>query len=149
MDLINCIVALSLATALLQEPADVRGEERDHQELARLEAVWNKAHLHGNADVLDRLWAEDLAVTVPNMQVMTKPEAMSVWRSGRLRFQRYETSDIRVRTYADAAIVTGRLHRTRIVNGREMQDDWRFTKVYVRQTGAWRVVAWHGSPAAQ
>ena len=26
------------------------------------------------------------------------------------------------------------------------QEDWRFTKVYVRRAGKWQVVAWQGSP---
>jgi hypothetical protein len=51
--------------------------------------------------------------------------------------------------YGDAAVVTGRLKRTRLVDSKEIRDDWRFTKVYVRRTSAWRVVAWHASPAGQ
>ena len=34
------------------------------------------------------------------------------------------------------------------MNGREIQDDWRFTKVYVRGSDKWQVVAWHASESA-
>lgn len=124
-------------------------ESADHKELLRLEKVWNEAHVNGDADALDRLWAEDLTVAVPNMPVMTKQNAMSIARSGRIKFKRYETSEINVRTYDDAAVVTGLLERTRNLNGRDIDDKWRFTKVYIRRAGKWQVVAWHASTIDQ
>jgi len=32
-----------------------------------------------------------------------------------------------------------------VADGKQTADDWRFTKVYVRQNGAWRVVSFHAS----
>jgi hypothetical protein len=79
--------------------------------------------MRSDGEAIDRLWADDLVVTVTNMPVMTKPEAIGVLRSGRMRFQHYQTSDIRIRVYGDAAVVTGRLQRTRSINGRDVEDD--------------------------
>ena len=117
----------------------------DRAELERLETVWNEAHERGDADALDRLWADELVVTVPGMPAMGKGDSLAIWRSGRMKFARYETSDLRVTAFDDAAVVTGRLQRRRIVSGRQATDDWRFTKMYVRRHGGWRVVAWHAS----
>jgi hypothetical protein len=144
-----CVAAWIVASALIQEPAGKSQESTDSAELSRLENVWNEAHLRGDAEALDRLWADDFVVTVPSMAMMTKPDAIGIWRSGRMKFQRYQTSDTRVRVYDNAAVVTGRLQRTRNINGREIDDDWRFTKVYIRQAGKWQVVAWHASASAQ
>ena len=47
-------------------------------ELIRLEGVWNDAHVHGDAEALDRLWDPDLVVTVPKMPVFTRAEALEV-----------------------------------------------------------------------
>jgi uncharacterized protein DUF4440 len=85
---------------------------------------------------------------VPKMPVMTKAEALAFARSGRMKFQRYETTGLRIRVYGDSAVVTGRLRRTRTLNGKVVDDDWRYTKVYVRSKGEWRVVAFHASEAA-
>jgi len=123
--------------------------DRDVHELERLETVWNEAHEHGDADVLEKLWADDMEVAVPKMPVMTKAEALKFARSGRMKFLSYRTSDIRVRVYDTAAVVTGRLQRRRSMNGREISDDWRFTKTYVREVGQWRVVSFHSSESAQ
>jgi hypothetical protein len=83
------------------------------------------------------------------MPVMSKAEALAFARSGRMRFERYETSGLKVRIYGNTAVVTGGLRRTRAVNGKQMEDDWRFTKVYARLRGQWRVVSFHASEAAQ
>ncbi len=125
----------------------VVGAAAQQQELERLEAVWNEAHLHGDADALDRLWHEDLLVIAPRMPVMTKADALAFARSGRMKFQRYETTELKVRAYATTALVTGRLRRSRTVNGRQTDDDWRFTKVYLRDQHGWRVVSFHACEA--
>jgi ketosteroid isomerase-like protein len=121
----------------------------DVKELEHLETVWNEAHERGNSNALEALWADDLEVVVPQMPVMTKADVLGFARSGRMKFLHYETSDLRVRVYGNAAVVTGRLQRTRSLNGNEISDDWRFTKTYVRQSGKWRVVSFHASEAAK
>src|SRR5580658_1132594 len=79
----------------------------------------------------------------------SQSDALKFARSGRMKFLSYRTSDIHVRVYGDAAVVTGRLQRTRSMNGQEISDDWRFTKTYIRESQKWRVVAFHASEAAQ
>lgn len=133
---------LTIAALLVWSPAFAQPGTED---FTRLEAEWNGAHRAGDADALDRLWASDLEVDVPGMAPMTKAEALAFARTGRMRFDTYETSQIKIRTYGDTAVVTGRLRRTRTVANRQRADDWRFTKVYARQAGTWRVVSFHAS----
>jgi len=142
-----CAAALMLATILVPERAVELQDSADTQELSRLENAWNAAYVRGDADALEALCADDLIVTMSDMQVLAKPQAVGILRSGRVRFQRYETSDIRIRVYDQAAVVTGRLQRTRIAGGQAANDNWRFTKVYIRRAGRWQVVAWHASTA--
>jgi ketosteroid isomerase-like protein len=123
--------------------------DTDVRELERLEAVWNEAHERGDADTLEALWADDMEVAVPKMPVLSKADALKFARSGRMKFLSYRTTEVRVRVYDNAAVVTGRLQRTRTLNGQEISDDWRFTKTYVRQAQKWRVVAFHASEAAR
>ena len=120
----------------------------DTTTLTQLETTWNNAHLKGDTATLDGLWADDLEVVVPRMQPMSKAQSLAFAKSGRMHFQRYETSNIQVRVYGDAAVVTGRLQRTRTINDRQLDDDWRFVKVYARQAGNWRVVLFQVAEAA-
>ena len=142
-------VIISVALAVTTSSSAQTSHDADVHELERLETVWNEAHEHGDADVLEKLWADDMEVAVPKMPVLAKADALKFARSGRMKFLRYRTSDIRVRVYDNAAVVTGRLQRTRSMTGQEISDDWRFTKTYVREARQWRVVSFHASEAAQ
>jgi ketosteroid isomerase-like protein len=139
--------SILIAVVVLQGVA-AASRDVDLKELYRLEAVWNDAHVKGDADALDALWANDLIVTVAAMPIMNKADALAMVRSNRMPFAKYETSELNVRQFENSALVTGRLVRERAMNGRTIADNWRFTKVYVRSDGRWRVVAWHASPAA-
>ena len=139
------ILIAALLTFVQGSPA-ISKDAADLKELHRLEAVWNDAHVKGDADALDKLWANDLIVTVAGMPTMNKADSLSMVRSGRMLFVKYETSDLRVRPLGGAALVTGRVHRVRSMTGKEVADDWRFTKVYAMSQGRWQVIAWHASP---
>ena len=89
----------------------------------------------------------DMVVAVPGMRPMSKADSLGVMASGRMKFDRYESSDTVIRIYEGTAVVTGRIQRTRTNNGREFTDDWLFTKVYVRRSGRWQVVSFHASNA--
>lgn len=114
-------------------------------DLLRLEKVWNEAHLHADAAALDNLWDEELVVTVPEMPLFDKKGSLAIWKSGRFKFDRYETSAVKVRIIGETGIVTGRVLRSRTFNGNPKEDNWKFTKVYAKRGPDWKVVAWHAS----
>ena len=138
------LVAIGLGQAAGQS-SDI-----DLAALTRLETDWNNAHLQGDAATLGRIFADDLVVVVPGMRVLTKTDSLGMFTAGagRMKFDRYESSDTQFRIYGDTAIVTGRIRRTRTIAGKTMDDDWRFTKVYLRRAGNWQVVSFHASNVA-
>ena len=138
------VLALTLWPA---NPLPTSGETPG--EFAGLEEAWNQAHLQGDADALDRIWADDIVVIVPRMPPFSKSEALSVFRSSRMKFLRYSTSDIAVRRYEGCVVVTGKLVRSRQMGDRVVGDNWLFTKVYVGGPKAWQVVTFHASEAGQ
>ena len=143
-----CSVLSILAVIFIQTSVAKPDDSVDVQELKRLEKVWNDAYVRADADALEQLCADDLVVTMTDMVVLNKRSSIAILRSGKVKFERYEASDLGIHVYDRAAVVTGRLQRTRSVQGREMNDEWRFTKVYIRRGGKWLVVAWHASTVA-
>jgi hypothetical protein len=136
---------LVLVSAATLGPNRVRQETAAVTELTRLEKVWNDAHLRGDALAFDKLSDADLFMTLPDMPTLNKEDALALWKAGKMKFDVYRTSDIRIRVYGNSAVVTGQLVRIRDATSKEFEDDWRFTKVYVRRRGRWLVVTWHGS----
>ncbi len=123
----SAIPVLLILLAIAATATPQRSTESDNHELQRLEKVWNEAHEQGNPDALEPLWADDIEIDVPHMPVMTRADALKFAHSGRMKFAHYGTSDLRIRIYGDTAVVTGRMQRTRTMNGQEVSDDWRFT----------------------
>ena len=147
--IIAAMLAVFVALLALFQSAAISKDAADLKELYRLEEVWNEAHVKGDAGTLDRLWANDLIVTIAAMPLMTKAEALAMVRSNKMPFTKYETSELRVKRLGESALVTGRLQRERVMAGKTITDNWRFTKVYAISGGRWQVIAWHASPAPQ
>ena len=113
--------------------------------LSALETAWNKAHLDGDASALDRLWTDDVVVSVPGTGPMSKIQALAAQRKAGA-FSRFDTSDVHATVTGDLAVATGRLMRTRDVDGRVVSDDWQFWKVYRRDSAGWRVISYFAWP---
>ena len=141
------MLTLALLVFGLHQAAGAPPEQSDvRKALERLETEWNVAHVRGDAAALDRIFSDDVVVIVPGMRVMTKADAVGMFTSGRMKFDKYDTSETIFRILDDdTAIVTGRLKRTRVINGATTDDDWRFTKVYVRRADRWQVISFHAS----
>ncbi len=134
-----------LVSGLLQAPGAMPEQNDVRKALERLETEWNVAHVRGDAAALDRIFSDDVVIIGPGMRVMTKADAVGMFTSGRMKFEKYDTSETIFRTLDDTAVVTGRLKRARVINGATADDDWRFTKVYVYRTGRWQVISFHAS----
>lgn len=142
------VALLALGAAVVPSLVlDDRASEVDA--LQRLESLWNQAHINADAGALSKLWADDFTAAVPGMARLTKADAIGILQSGSMRFQRYETTHVSFRFYksGEVAVSTGRLHRTRRLVDRVEEDDWLFTKTYVRIDGHWQVIAYHASQA--
>ena len=139
------VTALAMLTALAQAQPDTL--TKGVRELQRLEKVWNDAHMAGDVTALDELWADELAVTVPKMPRFNKAQSLAIWKTGRMKFSRYESSNLRFEVMGETAVVTGALVRERKFMEKDVHEDWQFTKVYLRRDDKWRVVAWHASEA--
>jgi hypothetical protein len=138
------VILVTLAWAISSADS-IQADSAEVQEILRLEAVWNQAHLRGDVTALDVLCATDLTVIVPGMNPMSKADILGFWKSGRAKFTRYETADVRVIMRGRTAVATGRLARTRDFNGNVMNDRWQFTKTYANESGRWVLVAYHAS----
>ena len=104
-----------------------------------------QAQIHADAGALDRIYADDFIGVGPSGTVRTKPQVISDFTSGDLKFQSITTADVRVRIYENAAVETGLSTMIGQDKGKTVPRDTRFTRVWVRQQGRWRLVANHYS----
>ena len=74
-----------------------------------------------------------------------KPQVILDFTSGDLKFQSITTDDVQVRVYGNTAVETGRSIMNGQDKGQTVPRDTRFTRVWVKQQGRWRLVANHYS----
>ena len=104
-----------------------------------------QAQIHADATALDRIYAADFIGVGPSGRVRTKPQVISDFTSGDLKFQSITTDDVQVRVYGNTAVETGRSTMIGQDKGQTVPRDTRFTRVWVKQQGRWRLVANHYS----
>jgi len=140
------VVAFSAAAiASGQEQSAVRDPKSIAEHIRKLDKERIQAQIHADVAALKRIYADDFIGVGPSGTVRTKPQVISDFTSGDLRFQSITTDDVRVRVYENAAVETGLSTMNGQDKGRAVPRDTRFTRVWVKQQGRWRLVANHYS----
>src|SRR5436305_11432447 len=140
------VVAFSAAAiASGQEQSAVRDPKSIAEHIRKLDKERIQAQIHGDVAALKRIYANDFIGVGPSGTVRTKPQVISDFTSGDLKFQSITTNDVQVRVYGDTAVETGLSTMIGQDKGKTVPRDTRFTRVWVNQQGHWRLVANHYS----
>ena len=118
-------------------------------ELLKLEQKVGEAVIKQDVAFLDRVWSDEFTYGGVRGEFKTKAEVLAEIKSGTLKFEMLRFEDVKVRLYGNSAVVTGQA----ITKGRgplgEISGQYRYTRVWVKQQGAWRLVAFQGTPITQ
>ena len=109
----------------------------------RLEAQRAEALVKGDVAALGRILGDDLTYLHGSGVLDTKESLLASIASGRMKYVAFEESDLKVRVYGGAAVLTGKL-AVKAKRGDENLDlKLGLTGVYAKgASGAWRLVAW-------
>ncbi len=118
---------------------------RAEQQVMALNRAWADAITKGDAAALDGILADDVIVTSGSGEIRSKaaeikdsagpPDPDFVW------LRSFITEDVRVRIYRNAAVVTGRAKWGFKYKGQEVNQERRYTHLYVKREGRWKIVA--------
>lgn len=120
----------------------------DDPEIVALEARLRRAQLDGDVAALDALIADALLFTGPDGRLATKADDLAAHGSGAVRIREHRPGELRIRRVgADVAVAVLRTALAVEVGGALVEGTFRYTRVWARDGGAWRVVAGHVSAA--
>ena len=145
--LLTAVLVLAVAPMGVGQEQIARGSHRTSVEetIRKLDNERIQAQIHGDATALDRIYAADFIGVGPSGRVRTKPQVISDFTSGDLKFQSITTDEVQVRVYENTAVETGLSTMVGQDKGKAVPRDTRFTRVWVKQQGSWRLVANHYS----
>ena len=150
MVLLLCVLATSPAFCAQHVAVHPRtgfdsGDQETIRQIVDMERQAKEASLRRDADFSLRTLAEDYVAITPLGQVTTKQETISARRSGQLRYESMNITDMVVRLYGDTAVVTARADVKGHQLGEDFSGPYRYTRVWVRRNGQWRTVSYQAT----
>ncbi len=115
-------------------------------EILQIERDACNAYLHADADYLDKLLTEDFSAINGRGEINTKAEELAEVRQRAVRYTTFENRDMQVHLHGDTTVVVG----LTTVKGETSEHkafaiEVRFTDVFTRIDGRWRMLAGHSS----
>lgn len=142
MKLIFVCAALLLTTASVT-PGQKSGSIE--QELLKANLEYDEALVRGDVTTLDRIYSDEFIYTTPDGEVRDKAQQLVFTRSGDLRLESGRSDDVRIRVYGNTAVMTGRFTARGKFKDRSIDVRERYTAVWVKRRGRWRLVAEQGN----
>lgn len=115
------------------------------REIVDMERQAREASLHRDPEFSQRTLAEDYVAITPLGTVTTKQDTVSARKSGQLRYEAINVTDMVVRLYGDTAVVTARADVKGHQLGEDFSGPYRYTRVWVRRSGHWQAVSYQAT----
>jgi ketosteroid isomerase-like protein len=131
--------------AVHPRPSIDAADQATIREVVDMERQAREASIHRDAEFSKRTLAEDYVAITPLGQVTTKQDTVSFRKSGQLRYETIDVSDMVVRIYGDTAVVTARADVKGHQLGEDFSGPYRYTRVWVRRTGHWQAVSYQAT----
>jgi ketosteroid isomerase-like protein len=118
------------------------------QEMTVLSERIGQAYMKGDFNLLEKYLTDDYRAIRANGMLYSKAEEIENFKSGALKIESDDSHERKIRTYGDMAIVDGLASVKGTRNGRPFSGDFRFTRVWVKQKGNWKSVAYQATRVA-
>jgi ketosteroid isomerase-like protein len=140
--LIIAILAMAMSSLALAQTSDKKAapSSKAEQEVVKVSDEIIQALGRTDVAALDRLYADDYILTQA-FGITTKAQLLDAWKSGSLKYSSASDKDRSVRVYGDTAVTTGILMLKGQNQNRDFNSNTRYTGVWVKQQGRWRLVA--------
>lgn len=110
-----------------------------------------KANLKGGAEVVpifDKNYTEDFVRIPSSGAIYTKAEILDGFRTGKIKVESSELSDLKIHIYGNTAVATGILRSKATVIDAAVTGRNRWTRVFVKRGGSWKCVLYQNTRIA-
>ena len=108
--IVTAVLVLTTASIAFGQAPRTKGDRRKsiEQVIRQLDHERIQAQIESDAAALEGIYAADFIGVGPSGAVRTKPQVISDFTSGELKFQSITTDEVQVRIYGNTAVETGR-----------------------------------------
>jgi ketosteroid isomerase-like protein len=121
----------------------------DEQALINVQHDWAEARIKGDSSYTRRVEAENCTVVWPDGSIVNKREDLASM-IGDIVFTEFKIDDLQVRLYGDTGVVVGQ-GTIKAHEGKQNLLGGKFvwTDTFIKQDGAWKVVASQVTPVSR
>jgi ketosteroid isomerase-like protein len=105
------------------------------------EQLFTAALLKKDDVAFGELLADDLVHISFDGAVAGKAEYMAFFKAGAWQYKKYEPTNASVKLLGNVAVVTGRVDRTIVIDGKETSGAFAFTHVWSQAGNRWRLTS--------
>jgi ketosteroid isomerase-like protein len=119
------------------------------REIRELEDQFEQAVVKGDLKFFEKALAKEFTHTTQSGVFRNREEWLSNHKAGQSNYDALNTNQVAIRLYGDTAIVTARIApHGRTFEGQPIEGQYRYLRVWVKQDGTWRVVAFQSTRIA-
>lgn len=105
-----------------------------------LEQRWQQAELDANTAVMASMLSDDYLGIYADGMLATKAETLASFKDGTTHFTAIHASDRKIRVFGSTAVVVSKAEVTGTNDGEQLNGHYRYTRVYHRSNGVWKIV---------
>jgi hypothetical protein len=133
-----CLAALPHLSARAQDSTDTA-------EIRTLELKMLDCYKHRQVEVFAAVLDEDFVITFEDGSTYSKTGYLSYSASSYTHVELADIPEMKIRMHGDTAVVVGVYHEKGLDNQRTYDYHDRFTDIWMKKSGKWRLVAAHYS----
>lgn len=110
-----------------------------------LERQWQQAELEANTATMATMLSDNYLGIYSDGTLATRAETLANFKDGSTHFTSLVTSDRKIRIFGSTAVVVSKAAVTGVVDGEDIDGHYRYTRVYHRSNGVWKIVSFEAS----
>jgi len=130
---------------LLQSSGLLAQQPTAEQQIQEASKVYEQALTQKNELLLKSILADNFILTTASGKVLTKKDMMLNLTKEGTKYDKFESSEVRISVLNDAAIETGKVHTVGIRDGKKIAEATRYTDFWIKIQGKWLLLAEHSS----
>ena len=109
--------------------------------ITKLEHEWADAIVKGDIATIDRIEADDFNFISWQAETTNKAKDLEIVKSATYKADTINISNVKVRVYGDAAVVTLTQDEKSQFRGKDTSGRYLFTDTWVKRNGKWQIVS--------
>ena len=130
---------------LLQSSGLAAQDSTTEQQIQEASKVYEQALTQKNEPLLKSILADNFILTTASGKVLSKKDMMLNLTKEGTKYDKFESSEVRISVLNDAAIETGKVHTVGIRAGKKIAETTRYTDFWIKIQGKWLLLAEHSS----